>query len=101
MRDPIPWRGLCFVHVSSNDVCHEYALAPDGASVGRLVQGRVTGIWLAYFRGVCGSESPEKHQAFEDEKDVARRALDQALRRLKARVKADRAWLLVHEDDFA
>lgn len=101
MRDPIPWKGLCFLHTKSDDLGDYYQLDPEGAEFGRLVHDRTRGHWLAYLRGCCGSASPERHGAFEDEKDVARRALNEALRRLKVRAKGDAYWLRLHKDDFS
>lgn len=82
MRRPVCWGGMCFVHVRSNDVQHEYHADPGGPEEGRLVERRADGAWLASLRRRTAVALPEGPAWREDAHDVARRALDAALAQL-------------------
>lgn len=92
MKTPVCWNGQCFVHVRVDDTVDHYR-TEDGH--GRLAHQRSTGVWLADIRGAVATSGREahEHQAFVSEAEVARRALNGALKALRARAVADRKWL--------
>jgi len=93
MKNPIPWRGQCFVHVRSDDLYDLYDLDPAGHDAGYLTHERTGGAWLASLRGAKAVAQREQHGAFESDADVARRALNEALGKLRLKVAADQKWL--------
>lgn len=99
MKTPVPWNGQCFVHSHSDDLYDHYQY--DSATcAGYLKQRRANGMWLASLREAKGVSEPRAHQAFESETDVARRALDEALASLRARVAGDQKWLAVIDEEI-
>lgn len=103
MKSPIPWLGQCFMHVRSDDLYDHYDLQENGASnhdAGYLTHSRTGGAWLASLRGSKAVAQPELHGAFEDDRDVARRALNEALGSLRKRVESDRKWLAMIDEEI-
>jgi len=87
-RRPVCWGGLCFEHVSSDDLAHHYRAEGENA---RLVERRADGWWLARLRGSAGAAGPEGPSWHEDAHDVARRACQGALAELVAARRVRRA----------
>jgi hypothetical protein len=101
VKSPVPWNGLCFVHARANDV-DEYEHA-DGHHIGYLRHSKSQDIWLASLRGAVATVAREKSEPAWKvaDQDIARRALDEALAKLRARVAADRQWLELIDGEIA
>lgn len=99
MKTPVCWNAQCFVHVRRDDTTDHYR-TEDG--VGRLAHQRSTGVWLAELRGCVGTavRGDDEPAHATCERDVARRALEEALRALRARVAADQRWLAVIDEEI-
>jgi hypothetical protein len=99
-KTPVCWNAQCFVHVRSDDRQDFYHLDPGGPELGYLTHERTGGAWLASLRGAKAVALPEQHGAFEGEADVARRALNDALAKLRVRVESDRKWLAMIDEEI-
>jgi hypothetical protein len=104
MKTPVSWNSLCFVHRRSDDRDDHYALdeSHGGPDVGRLRHNRASDMWLASLRGAVGTADrhTDMNGAFECERDVARRALDEALSRLRSRFENDSKWLVMIDEEI-
>jgi hypothetical protein len=99
VKTPVCWNAQCFVHVRSDDLTDHYR-TEDG--VGRLANQRSTGVWLAELRGaIATAQRGDGEPSWGTcERDVARRALDTALKALRARVAGDQKWLAMIDEEI-
>lgn len=91
---PVCWNSLCFEHTRHDDTTDHYRTE---CGNGRLAHQRSTGVWLAELRGAIATARRGDDEAAwkTDANDVARRALEGALKQLRKRVKADQQWLVM------
>jgi hypothetical protein len=98
---PVCWNGQCFVHTHSDGECDHYQY-DSGVCAAYLKHGRSQDIWLASLRDAKGvaTRTDDEPAWNVDEMAIARRALDEALASLRARVAGDLKWLAIIDKEI-